>query len=118
MALWQRYGRWRLLHDPTFLTAPGGSALTPGGQGELACSVAPLARGRYLDAPSTRGEPRSARSLLDDLGGLEQHMLGDGEPESLGGPEVDDELEAHRPLHRQVGGLRSLQDLVHESRGA
>jgi hypothetical protein len=40
------------------------------------------------------------RGLLDDLGGLEQHVLGDGEAERLGGLEVDHEIEGHRLLHR------------------
>jgi hypothetical protein len=40
--------------------------------------------------------------LLDHLGGLEQHPVRDGEPESLGGPEVDREVEALGPFNGQV----------------
>ena len=36
------------------------------------------------------------QKLLDQIGGLEQHVLGDGEAEALGGLEVDDEVEATR----------------------
>src|SRR3954447_5864240 len=50
---------------------------------------------------------------LDDLGGLEQHVLGDGEAESLGGLEVDDEVEGRRLLHGEVGGLGAFQNTVY-----
>ena len=43
--------------------------------------------------------------LLDDLGGLEQHVLGDGEPEGLGRLEVDDEVELAGLLDGQVSRL-------------
>jgi hypothetical protein len=37
--------------------------------------------------------------------------LGDGEAERLGGLEVDDQLERHRLLHRQIGRLGAFEDL-------
>src|SRR5262249_33816275 len=52
-------------------------------------------------------------ALLDHFGGLEQYVLGDGEPERLGGPEVDHEVELARLLDGQVGGLGAPQNLVY-----
>src|SRR5688572_20503583 len=60
----------------------------------------------------------SAGELLNDLGRLEQHVVGDGEAEGLGRLEIDHEVEAHRLLNGQVGRLRALEDLVHVSGGA
>jgi hypothetical protein len=40
------------------------------------------------------------------------------EPKRLGGLEVDGQLEFDRLLHREVGGLGALQNLVHVSGGA
>ena len=42
----------------------------------------------------------------------------DDEVERAGCPEVDDELESRRPLHRQVGRLGALEDPVDVARGA
>jgi hypothetical protein len=39
---------------------------------------------------------RSDTHLLDDVGGLEEHVLGDGEAEGSGRLEVNDEVEPHR----------------------
>src|SRR4051812_39283571 len=56
--------------------------------------------------------------LLDNLGGLLQDGLGDGEPQGLSGLQVDAELEPARLLDWEVSRLRALQDLVHVVRGA
>src|SRR3954471_16977948 len=67
------------------------------------------------DGPGgARARARGGGNLLDDLSGLEQHMLGDGETEGLGGFEIDDELELTRLLHGQISGRSPLQDTVHE----
>src|SRR5688572_12337290 len=52
-------------------------------------------------------------SLLDDLGGLEQDVRGDGEAQGLGRLEVDDQLELPWLLDREVGRLRTLEDAVY-----
>jgi hypothetical protein len=50
------------------------------------------------------------RSLLNDLGGLEQHVRGDGEAEGVGGPEIDHEVEFTGLLDGEVGGLGAFKD--------
>jgi hypothetical protein len=50
---------------------------------------------------------------LDDLGGLEQHVLRDGEAERLRRLEVDDEVERHGLLYGELGWYRTLKDLVY-----
>ena len=47
-------------------------------------------------------------SLLDHLVRLEEKRRGDREPERLGGLEIDNQLEFHGLLHREVGGLRAF----------
>jgi hypothetical protein len=54
----------------------------------------------------------------DHLVGLEQERRGNGEPEGLSRLKVDDQLELHRLLHREVSGLDSLEDFVHIGGGA
>jgi hypothetical protein len=44
---------------------------------------------------------------------LEEHGRRNGEAERLGGLEVDHQLELRGLLHREVGGLGALEDLVH-----
>jgi hypothetical protein len=56
-------------------------------------------------------------ALLDDLVGAQQERLGDGEPERLGGLEVDDELEFVGLLDWDVAGFRAAQNLVDKIRG-
>src|SRR5207249_5010758 len=51
--------------------------------------------------------------LLDHLIGQEQQGWGHRDPERLGGLEVEDQREPRRLLHRQVGGLGALEDLIH-----
>src|SRR5882724_13691791 len=43
----------------------------------------------------------------------DEEVRGDGEAEGLGGLEIDDQLEVHRLLDGQVGGLGTFQDSVH-----
>src|SRR5919198_1711632 len=62
-----------------------------------------------------RGCPRSA-ALLDDLGGLHQDFLGDGQPEGLGSLEVDDEVELGGLLYWEISGFGALEDFVDEGR--
>ena len=51
--------------------------------------------------------------LSDYLVRQEQERRRDGDPECLGGLQVDDQLELHGLLHGQVRGLGALQNLVH-----
>src|SRR2546422_9416411 len=52
-------------------------------------------------------------SLLDHLVRLEEERRGDREPERLGGLQIDDQLELHSPLHREIGWLGTLEDLIY-----
>jgi hypothetical protein len=52
-------------------------------------------------------------ALLDYLIRSQQQRVGNGDAERLGGLEVDHELELGGLLHRQVGRVGPLQDLVH-----
>src|SRR5262249_14389101 len=47
---------------------------------------------------------------LNHLVGSGQQRLGDGEAESLGSLEVDDELEPCRPSHRQIAGFLAAEN--------
>src|SRR5262249_2040202 len=55
---------------------------------------------------------------FNDLIRSEQQRWRDREAESLGGPDVDHELELRRLLNGEVSWLRALQDLVHVCSGA
>ena len=59
-----------------------------------------------LTAPLTR--------LFDHRVRLKEEHRGDRDPQGLRRLEVDDELKLGGLLHRQVGGLRAFEDLVHE----
>ena len=48
----------------------------------------------------------------DHLVGLEEECWGNRQAESLGGLEVDDQLELERLLHGQVGRLDAFEDLT------
>src|SRR5215831_7234399 len=52
-------------------------------------------------------------SLSDDLVRQHQEVRGHRDPERFGGLEVDDQLELHRLLYRQVGGLGAFQNAIH-----
>jgi hypothetical protein len=54
-----------------------------------------------------------ALRLLNDLISPREERGGHIEPEGLRGLQVDHQLVAGRRLHREVGGLRPLQDAVH-----
>src|SRR5262249_36237348 len=56
--------------------------------------------------------------LLDDLICPLQRRRRNGQPKRLGGLEVDDEVELAGLLDRKVGGLRALEDFVHEGGSA
>ena len=69
----------------------------------LECPYADASRDIMWDGRWLSGRPRLnsrsySRRLLDDLGGLEQHVLGDGEAEGLGGLQVYGEVEFARLL--------------------
>ena len=64
---------------------------------------------RYLPRPCTA----LRCPLLDHLVRLEEERRRDREPEHPGGLEIDDQLELHGLLHRQVRRLGALQNLVH-----
>src|SRR5262249_43579114 len=49
----------------------------------------------------------------DDLVCSHQDVGWNGQTDLLGGLEIDHQLELRWPLNRQIGGLSSLQDLVH-----
>ena len=53
------------------------------------------------------------RNLLDNLGGLEQHVRGDGEAQRLGGLEVEDQFELRGLFYRQVRRLGASQDTIY-----
>jgi len=55
---------------------------------------------------------------LDQLVRARQHVGRNRHADLLGGLEIDEELELRRLLHWQIGGLGSLQDLVHKVSGA
>src|SRR5216683_2561471 len=48
--------------------------------------------------------------LLDDLVGAGEDRWRDGEAESLGGREIDDQLECRRLLDRQISRLGTFED--------
>src|SRR5882672_2438704 len=54
-----------------------------------------------------------SRLLRNNLVRSQQQRLWDGQPEGLGGFEIDHQLELRRLLHGQVAELRALEDLVH-----
>ena len=82
-----------------------------------------VGRGKEEEAPKavtevTTIEPvdstirREVTILLYDFVGEIQHSMGDGQPDRLGGLQVDDEPEFGRLLNWQIGGLGAFQDFV------
>src|SRR5215467_2672836 len=55
--------------------------------------------------------------LLDDFSRLQEQRLCDGQPQRLGGPEVDNQFELRGLLHGQVARLGPFENLVHEDGG-
>src|SRR5262245_50950336 len=76
------------------------------------------ARGEQREPPVRWSVRLDGARSLDHLIRPRQHCGRDRQPELTGGLEVDDQLELARLLDRQVGGLRALEDLVHEGRRA
>src|SRR5262249_28073158 len=58
---------------------------------------------------------RKLASLPDHLVRQHQEVRGNGEPECLGGLEVDDQLEFRRLLHRQGSSAASSSPLRHDT---
>ena len=56
--------------------------------------------------------------LFDHLVDAGQHRRRHGKAEGFGGLEIHHQLEPGRPLDRQVGRLRTLENLVDENGGA
>src|SRR6266567_6061851 len=54
-----------------------------------------------------------AKRSLDHFVRLQDQLLRNGQPDRLGGLQVDDELDPRRLLDGQVPGLRALEDLVY-----
>src|SRR4051812_6202608 len=71
----------------------------------------PAARARSRSRPAQTG---GGSPSLDDLGGLEHDIRGDGEAEGLGGAKIDNEVVPHRALDGEISRLRALEDLVHK----
>ncbi len=67
----------------------------------------------YWIASSVVAEAATAGKdgLLNHLGGLQQHVVGNCQTERPRGLEVDDEFELAWLLHGQVSGLGALEDL-------
>ena len=62
------------------------------------------------------GDPPSASR--DPLVRLEQEGRRNHEAEGLDSLEVDDQLEFHQLLHREIGGLGAFEDAIHGGGGA
>src|SRR5262245_60782436 len=85
--------------------------------GRLAAAYTlPAAPAQLCAYPADSG--RDSTPSLQHIGGLQQHVLRDGEPERLRGLQIDHEVELPRLLHRQVGRLSALEDVVHVLSGA
>ena len=52
-------------------------------------------------------------ALLQDLGDLEHDLVGEGDAQLAGGLQVDHEVERHRLLDGEIGGLGAFQNLVY-----
>jgi hypothetical protein len=57
------------------------------------------------------------RGSADHLGGLEEEGWGNGQPERLGGLEVDDQLKGREFLDREIGRLGPPQDQIRKVGG-
>src|SRR5262249_9081952 len=75
-------------------------------------SAAPRRRAAWREAPHPCQQGTSDGRSLNNLIRPPQQGRRDRQAEGSGGLEVDDELELRRLLHRQVGGLRALEDPV------
>src|SRR5215470_12874039 len=68
---------------------------------------------RALSLHLTRDCMRYVAGLLDHLICEEEQGWRHRDSQRLGGLEVDDELKLHGLLHRQIGGLSTLENFVH-----
>src|SRR5215212_9537722 len=64
----------------------------------------------YWHPPRTLGG--SVCPSLNDLGDLEQDLVGEGDPKRLGGLQVHHEVKGHRLLDREISGFRPIEDAV------
>src|SRR5262245_50896255 len=80
-------------------------------------TVAPQLVGIAPRAKRSTLAPWQTPRLLDHLTGLQHHRLRHREAERFGGLGVEHELELRRLLDRQLGGLGTLEDLVHVAGG-
>jgi len=62
--------------------------------------------------------PRTRRLIFDDLVGAREDRWRHGQPERLGGLEIDHQFEMSRLLERQIGGFGPPEDFVDQRRGA
>ena len=73
---------------------------------------------KQRDVPLPDSCSAAKRPSFDDLVGAQQEPLRDVQPESLGGGQIDDEIELGRLLDGQISGLCPTQNLVHVFGGA
>src|SRR5215471_20642283 len=73
-----------------------------------------------LTSPQCQLRPSctAAKRLFDHFVGERQQLVWKLETECLGGREIDDQPVSRRLLHRQLGGLGALEDLVDVDSGA
>ena len=108
---------WKLVWPSRRTSSRTSSPPTTDGPASIASL--PEARCRCRRVASVSARPRRASEpSLDDVICPQEKRLRNGEAERLGGFEIDDELDLAGLLDWQVGGLRALEDLVHEGRGA
>src|SRR5215467_3638909 len=77
------------------------------------------ADGRAKASPSVRWSALlGGRVLFKDLIRTQQQRRGDRQPERLGGPEIDHQLEPGRLLDGEIARLGAFEDLVNKRGGS
>src|SRR5262252_6905698 len=72
-----------------------------------------------IDQLNVRFTPKSGHSLLfNHLVGECQQLVGNLKAKRLGGGQIENEIESGRLFDWNVGGLGTVQNLVHQVRGA